>query len=172
MQGTPVPAMPADPLAASAIAALVARGETLATAESLTGGLIGAALTTVPGSSAAYRGGLVTYATDLKHSLAGVPFDVLRRYGVISPETATAMASGVRAATGSDWGLAATGVAGPDPQEGHQPGEVWIGLAGPGFPATASRVDLDGDRDLVRTRAVSAALAWLDGVVRGIVRDS
>jgi nicotinamide-nucleotide amidase len=157
--------MPADPLAAAVVAALVARGETLGTAESLTGGLIGAALTTVPGSSAAYRGGLVTYATDVKHSLGGVPADVLGRFGVISPETAAAMASGVRAAIGSEWGLAVTGVAGPDPQEGHPAGEVWIGLAGPGFPATARRLDVDGDRDFVRTRTVAAALGWLDGVL-------
>lgn len=159
--------MPADPLAAAVVAALVARGETLATAESLTGGLIGAALTTVSGSSAAYRGGLVTYATDLKHSLGGVPLDVLSRFGVVSSETATAMASGVRTATGSDWGLAVTGVAGPDPQEGHQPGEVWIGLAGPGVPAAARGLEVDGDRDLVRARTVAAALAWLDGVLTG-----
>jgi nicotinamide-nucleotide amidase len=157
--------MPADPLAACVVAALVARGETLATAESLTGGLIGAALTTVPGSSAAYRGGLVTYATDLKHSLAGVPTDVLDRFGVISPETATAMASGVRSATESDWGLAVTGVAGPDPQDGHPAGEVWVGLAGRGFPAAARRLGLAGDRDHVRARTVAAALSWLDDVL-------
>lgn len=157
--------MPADPFAASVVAALVARGETLATAESLTGGLIGAALTTVPGSSAAYRGGLVTYATDLKHALAGVPSDVLERFGAVSPQTATAMASGVCEAAGSDWGLAVTGVAGPDSQEGHPAGEVWVGLAGPGFAAASRRLDLDGDRDRVRTLTVAAALGWLDGVL-------
>jgi len=153
--------MPADPLASSIVAALVERGETLATAESLTGGLIGAALTTVPGSSAAYRGGLITYATDLKHTLARVPDPVLAEAGVISPRTAAAMAAGVRDATGSDWGLAVTGVAGPDPQDGHPAGEVWVGLAGPGVAASARRLDLAGDRDAIRAATVAGALDWL-----------
>jgi len=158
--------MPADPLAAAVLATLVARGETLATAESLTGGLIGAALTSVPGSSAAYRGGLITYATDLKHSLAGVPEVLLSGAGVISPRTAEAMAAGVRDATGSDWGLAVTGVAGPDPQEGHPAGEVWVGLAAPGVAAMARRLDLAGDRDAIRAATVAGALGWLDGELR------
>lgn len=153
--------MPADPLASAVIASLVARGQTLATAESLTGGLIGAALTSVPGSSAAYRGGLITYASDLKHSLAGVPADVLAGAGVISPQTAAAMATGVREACASDWGLAVTGVAGPDPQEGHEAGEVWIGLCGPGLPAIARPLDLAGGRDDVREQTVASALGLL-----------
>jgi nicotinamide-nucleotide amidase len=163
----PAPAMPADPLAASVVASLVARGETLATAESLTGGLIGAAVTAVPGSSAAYRGGVVTYATELKHTLGRVPAEVLERFGVISPETAAAMASGVREAADADWGLAVTGVAGPEPQEGHEAGEVWVGLAGPGRAAAARRLELAGDRDRVRTGTVAAALGWLDAVLTG-----
>ena len=153
--------MPADPVAAAVVAGLVARGETLATAESLTGGLIGGALTTVPGASAAYRGGVITYATDVKRVLVGVPADVLASAGVISSATVTAMAVGVREAIGASWGLSVTGVAGPDPQEGHQPGEVWVGLVGPGFPAAALRFDLAGDRDRVRAATVAEALGWL-----------
>ncbi len=147
--------------AALVVAALAARGQTLATAESLTGGLIGATITAVPGASAAYRGGVVAYATDLKHSLAGVPTDVLRTFGPVAEATAIALAQGVRGLTGADWALAATGVAGPDPQDGHQPGEVWVGLAGPDGPPVAVRHRFDGDRGTVRQATVAAALALL-----------
>lgn len=147
--------------AASVVARLVASGQTLATAESLTGGLIGAAITAVPGASAAYRGGVVAYATDLKHSLAGVPQDVLDAHGPVSEATALALASGVRDVAGADWGIAVTGVAGPDPQDGHAPGEVWVGLAGPDGPPRAVRHTFDGDRDAVRQATVRAALGLL-----------
>lgn len=159
--------MPADPLASRVLSALVGRGQTLATAESITGGLIGAALTSVPGASAAYRGGLVTYATDLKHSLGRVQQEVLDEAGVISERTARAMAAGVREATGADWGLAVTGVAGPDPQEGHAAGEVWIGVSGPGLSGIAQQLELAGGRDAVREQTVAAALGLLASVLAG-----
>jgi nicotinamide-nucleotide amidase len=150
-----------DPLAAAVVQALVTHGQTLATAESLTGGLIGAAITAVPGASAVYLGGVVTYATDLKARLGGVPGDLLAAHGPVSPETAAAMAAGARRLSGADWALAATGVAGPDPQDGHAPGEVWLGLAAPTGEVGTHRRDFSGDRTAVREATVAAALELL-----------
>lgn len=153
--------MPPDPVARDLVATLAAAGSTLATAESLTGGLIGAAITAVSGASAVYRGGVITYATALKASLGGVPDDVLAAHGPVSSDTAIAMARGVRALTGADWAVSATGVAGPDPQDGHAPGEVWLGFAGPDDAAEVVRIDCVGDREDVRAAAVAEALSGM-----------
>ena len=149
-----------DP-AAAVVAALTERGQLLATAESLTGGLLGAAITAVPGASVAYLGGVVAYATAMKHRLAGVDADLLASDGPVSERTAVALAAGVRAATGADWALATTGVAGPAQQDGHEPGEVWVGLAGGTVQPRAERYDFTGDRAAIRAAAVRAALALL-----------
>jgi competence/damage-inducible protein CinA-like protein len=117
---------------------LAERAETVATAESLTGGLVGAELTGVPGSSATYAGGMVTYATELKGRLLGVPDELLAEHGAVHPDVAAAMAAGVRDALGTTYGLAVTGVAGPDSQDGHPVGTVYIGLAGPGDSRTVA----------------------------------
>lgn len=154
-----------EPDAVRIIAELTARGQTLATAESLTGGLIGAALTAVPGASAVYLGGVVAYATAQKAVLAGVPAEVLAAHGPVSEQTARALAVGVRAVTGADWAVAATGVAGPDPQDGHAPGEVWLSLAGPGASIRAARHDFAGDRGAVRAATVRAALALVASAI-------
>ena len=111
------------------ITSLIDAGQTVATCESLTAGLLAATLADVPGASAALRGGLVTYATDLKHTLARVPQEVLVAHGPVARETAIAMARGVRDVCGADWGVSLTGVAGPDPQDGHPVGEVWVAPA-------------------------------------------
>ena len=149
-----------DTLAAVVVRRLAARGQTLAVAESLTAGLVGAAVTEVAGSSAVFRGGVQVYATDLKAQLAGVPEQVLAEHGAVSAETASAMADGVRQALGAGWGLGLTGVAGPDPQEGHPPGTVHLAVAGPdGVTVRSAR--LPGDRQRVRLLAVSAALDLL-----------
>lgn len=139
---------------------LARRGETVATAESLTGGLLGAALTGHAGASAAYRAGLIVYATQTKHDLAGVPEEVLAEHGAVSVETATALAQGARTRTGADWGLSTTGVAGPDEQEGQPVGTVHVAVAGPGGTRTRS-VRLPGDRERVRALAVTTALDLL-----------
>ncbi|MEU5878426.1 CinA family nicotinamide mononucleotide deamidase-related protein [Spirillospora sp. NPDC047279] len=110
---------------------LAERGRTVAVAESLTGGLIGAELTAMPGSSATYAGGVVTYATELKHRLLGVPDDLLREHGAVHPDVAAAMAAGVRDRLGASYGLAVTGVAGPESQDGRRVGTVYISVAGP-----------------------------------------
>ncbi|GAA0364899.1 CinA family nicotinamide mononucleotide deamidase-related protein [Actinoallomurus spadix] len=129
---------------------LAARNATVAVAESLTGGLLGAELTGMPGSSATFLGGVVAYATPLKHSLLGVPADLLAAHGAIHPDVAAAMATGVRERLGASYGLAVTGVAGPDPQDGQPVGTVHIGVAEAGGPPVVRSVRLpvagDGER--------------------------
>jgi nicotinamide-nucleotide amidase len=150
---------PAAP-AARLHAALRTRGETVAAAESLTAGLFCATLAEVPGASVTLRGGAVVYATDLKAVLVGVPRELLDRHGAVSPETAAALADGVRERCTATWGIGLTGVAGPDPADGHAPGRVYLGIAGPGGTDVV-RLDLPGDRQAIRTGAVTAAMAAL-----------
>lgn len=114
------------------VALLTSQGATLAVAESLTGGAVAAAVVDVPGASAVLRGAVVAYATDLKARLLGVPQSLLDAHGAVHPEVAAAMAAGVRARLEATWGAATTGVAGPDPQDGHPPGEYHVAVAGPG----------------------------------------
>jgi nicotinamide-nucleotide amidase len=133
------------------------RGETLATAESLTGGLVGGALTDVPGVSAVYRGGVVVYATDLKAKLAGVSEDLLAAVGPVHPDTAAALATGVRERLDATYGLATTGVAGPDPQAGIEAGTVYVAAAGPSS-VQVRKLQLTGDRAAVRRASVQAVL--------------
>lgn len=147
--------------AAEVLAALRGRGLTLATAESLTGGLVGAALTAVAGSSDVYRGGVVCYATDLKATLAHVPVDLLAQHGPVAPETAAALARGVAGVCGADVGVATTGVAGPSPQDGHPVGEVYVAVALGGAEPEVRRLRLGGGRDAIRGATVDAALALL-----------
>jgi nicotinamide-nucleotide amidase len=150
--------------------ALRARDQTVAVAESLTAGLLSAALTDTPGASSTFRGGLVVYATDLKASLAGVPGPLLDAQGPVSPDVAAALAAGTRTRLGATWGLAVTGVAGPDEQDGVAVGTVFVGIAGPGQPAGAGSgavraLLLAGDRAEIRRQAVLAALEVLAGAL-------
>lgn len=146
------------------IAELTSRGQTVAVAESLTGGLLAAALTQVPGASACVRGGIVAYATDLKAHLLGVPTELLEQRGPVDPEVAKAMARGVAALCGTGMGIATTGVAGPDPQGTAPVGLVYIAtyLAGDGTEQV-EQCRFNGSRDQIRTavveRAVELALA-------------
>lgn len=146
------------------VGVLKARGETLATAESLTGGMVGAALTDVPGVSAVYRGGVVVYATDLKAKLAGVPQDLLDAVGPVHPDTAAALATGVRERLEATYGLATTGVAGPDPQAGIEAGTVYVAAAGPGS-VQVRKLQLSGNRSAVRQSTVAAALELVAALV-------
>ena len=139
----------------------------MAVAESLTGGLLGAALTARPGSSSTYRGGVVVYATDLKQSLAGVPAQVLAEHGAVSEQTALALARGAGDRLGADWGLAVTGVAGPDEQEGQPVGTVFVGVAGPSGDHV-KRLRVPGDRERVRTITVTQALDQLRRHLLGV----
>jgi len=148
---------------------LTARCLTLAVAESLTGGLVAARLVNVPGASSWFRGGVVAYASDVKRSLLEVPPGP-----VVSAEAATAMASGARRALGADVGLAVTGVAGPDEQDGQRPGTVFLATAGlrgdeadetagadEAGGATAVRISLPGDRQRIREYACISLLDLL-----------
>ncbi|WP_395110863.1 CinA family nicotinamide mononucleotide deamidase-related protein [Actinomadura sp. SCN-SB] len=110
---------------------LAERSATVATAESLTGGLIGAELTRMPGSSATYAGGMVAYATALKKELLGVPAPLLDEHGAVHPDVAAAMATGVRERLGATYGVAVTGVAGPEAQDGREVGTIFVGVATP-----------------------------------------
>ena len=139
--------------------ALGERGQTLAVAESLTGGLLAASIVDVAGASAVFRGGFVVYATDLKATLAGVPSSLLAAHGPVHPLVAAALAAGARQRCGADWGLATTGVAGPDPQDGIEPGTVYVAVDGP--TSRVQRLDLTGDRAAIRAATVAAALALL-----------
>jgi nicotinamide-nucleotide amidase len=146
--------------AAEAVAALRAAGATVATAESLTGGLVCAALVGVPGASEVVRGGIVAYAPDVKIAQLGVDAALIDERGTVDAEVAAAMASGVRRRLGATYGLATTGVAGPDPSEGKPAGTVHVAIAGPDGVQT-SQLALSGDRDGIREGTAAALLSLL-----------
>ncbi|MDQ6917240.1 MAG: CinA family protein [Pseudomonadota bacterium] len=141
-------------------AAALARGAMIATAESCTGGLVAAAITSVAGSSAWFERGFVTYSNAAKEDQLGVPQATIESYGAVSEETARAMAQG--AARGpAQWSVAVTGIAGPDGGSADKPvGTVWFAWAGPGHLETLRR-RFDGDRAAVREASVRVALEGL-----------
>jgi nicotinamide-nucleotide amidase len=151
--------------AAAAVHTLVERRETVATAESLTGGLVAATLVEIPGVSAVFRGGLVVYATDLKARLAGVPEGLLEQRGPVDGDVAAALAEGARERCGADWGLATTGVAGPEPQDGKPVGLVYVAVADRAG-STVRELKLDGNREAIRTESVTAVLQLLTDSLR------
>ncbi|CAN5184719.1 CinA family protein [soil metagenome] len=151
--------------AADIVATLRQRGLTIAIAESLTGGMLASELVAVPGASAVLLGGVVAYNTALKRTLLGVDADLLAEHGPVHPAVAGQMADRVRAVLAvdgrpADVGLATTGVAGPDSQDGHPVGTVFVGLA-IGETVSSLRLDLAGDRRAVREGTVSEALLQL-----------
>jgi competence/damage-inducible protein CinA-like protein len=133
------------------------RGATLSVAESATGGLLGARITSVPSASDHFLGGFLTYSNEMKTKLLGVPAEMIREHTVVSEPVARAMAEGARARTGSDYALSITGYAGPD---GEQVGLMYIGLATP-EGTDVRRVQLPGDRERVRTFVTNTALDLL-----------
>jgi PncC family amidohydrolase len=147
-------------LASTLVATLQVRDQALATAESMTGGLLAAFVTGVPGASAVYLGGVVSYATEVKQDLLNVPADIVQDYGVISSQCAEAMARGVRDLLGSTYALSVTGVAGPESQEDKPVGTVYVGLAGPDW-SRAVPLHLVGDRAEIRESTCAAAIAEL-----------
>ncbi len=149
--------MPGDEPAGAVLAACADRGWSVTVAESLTGGLLAAACVAVPGASTVFRGGVVSYATDLKATVLGVDAALLAARGAVDPEVALAMADGVRSALGGDVGLATTGVAGPDPSEGKPVGEVYVAVVTP-VGRWVEALALSGDRMQIRTRAVRSCL--------------
>ncbi len=152
-------------LAGQVLARLRSRGHTVAVAESLTGGLVAAALTDVPGASASFRGGVVTYATELKAALLGVDPVMLARHGAVYAPVAAAMAAGVRQRLGATYGVATTGVAGPEPSDGQPVGTVHIAVSAEDDTVVRT-IALAGDRHGIRRLAVEHALGLLLGRLR------
>jgi nicotinamide-nucleotide amidase len=141
------------------------RGLTLATAESCTGGLVAARLTSVPGASAAFVGAIVAYADGVKQAELGVPADVLAGHGAVSAEAAAAMAEGARTRLGADVAVSVTGIAGPDGGSAEKPvGLVFVHAAAPDA-SIGRRLELPGDRDAIRARATAVALHALRRVL-------
>jgi nicotinamide-nucleotide amidase len=149
--------------AARVLELLRADGRTLAVAESLTGGLLADAFVRVPGASAVLLGGVVAYATPVKHTVLGVDAELLAAEGPVHPEVARQMADGVRRVVAvdgrpADVGISTTGVAGPEGQGGRPPGTVWVGVA-VGDRLVARGATLQGDRAAVREATVAMAVA-------------
>ena len=163
--------LPGADAAERVIELLAAQRLRIAVAESLTGGLVAAALTSVPGASVVVSGGIVAYDTEVKHLLLGVDARLLAREGAVHPEVARQMARGVREALAvggrrAEIGISTTGVAGPDWQDGHAPGTVYLGIADV-RGADAIALELAGDRAAIRSATVQALL---DAVITRVER--
>ncbi len=145
------------PASSEVIAELARRGETVCTVESLTGGLLCAGLTEVPGASAVVLGGIVAYTMDVKHDVVGVDHAVLSEYGAVSGQAAEALARRAREIFGASWAVATTGVAGPATQEGQPVGTVFVAVDGP--RREQRRLVLTGDRQSIRQQTCEQALS-------------
>lgn len=148
-------------VAARVLRRLVERGETLAVAESLTGGLVAAELTSVPGASHSFRGAVTAYATPLKRDVLGVDGTLLAERGAVDPDVARGMAAGVRRVLGADWGVSTTGVAGPEAQDGKPVGTVYVALSGPSGIEKVTALRLNGGRADIRRETVRSVLELL-----------
>jgi nicotinamide-nucleotide amidase len=147
-------------LAAAVLDQLRDRSETVATAESLTGGLVCATLVDAPGASEVVRGAVVAYTADVKSQILGVDDHTIASNGTVDADVARQMAAGVRLRMGATWGLATTGNAGPDSSEGKPVGTVFIAVAGPGA-SSVRELALSGDRDEIRRSTTAATLSLL-----------
>lgn len=159
--------MPQDDASTAAqrvVRSALALGRTVATAESLTAGLVAAAIADVPGASAVLRGGVVAYHNEVKEGLLGVDPVLLAGAGSVDAEVARQMAEGARTACGADLGVSTTGVAGPDPHDGKPVGTVFVGWAS-AASSGARELALDGDRPAIRTASRDAALECLAGLL-------
>lgn len=137
------------------------QGKTLVTAESLTGGMIGSILTSVPGASKVFKGGIISYTDDVKREVLGVPAEILEKQGAVSAPVALAMASGARKRLKTDYAVSVTGLAGPDGDEfGHEVGTVFIGFECQST-ALVKEFRFYGDREAVRRQTVKAALQMI-----------
>ncbi len=171
---------PVADLALDLVARLTAAGVTVATAESLTGGLVVARLVDCPGASAVVRGGIVAYSSDVKASLVGVDAELLATGGAVQAEVAVQLAEGARRRFGADWGIGTTGIAGPDPADGQPVGTVYVAVSGrddsgrdegrgdgprSGVGNAVVHLALEGDRAAIRQGAVDAALHLLSATL-------
>lgn len=136
-------------------------GLTIAVAESCTGGLLGAALTDLPGASTVFLGGVIAYQDRVKETLLDVPHDLLETNGAVSASVVEAMADSIRDRLEADMGIAVSGIAGPEGGNRKKPvGTVWISVVGPGDLVAAHRLQLEGGRQAIRERSVDAALRY------------
>lgn len=158
-------------LASEALDGLLKAGATVATAESLTGGLVCATLVSVAGASDVVLGGIVAYASQAKIDLLGVDPALIAARGTVDAEVAAQLAIGARKRFGATYGLSTTGVAGPDPSEGKPVGTVHVAIAGPDGVST-TELHLDGDRDTIRTGTVDALLSQVVATLREESRSS
>ena len=154
-----------ESLAREVLVHLEGRHESLAVAESCTGGLLGATVTQVPGASEVFLGGVISYSNAVKEAMVGVPGELLERHGAVSEQVARAMAAGVRDRMGATWGVGITGIAGPSGGTEDKPvGLVYWAAAGPEVVAVEHEV-FAGDRSTVRLRSVHSALDLLRRLV-------
>ena len=143
---------------------LTLRGETISTAESITGGLIGGAITGVPGSSEVFLGGVISYSNQMKKDELGITAADIKKVGVVSEAIAVAMALAIQKRTKSTWAISSTGVAGPGPVDGIPAGTVWIAIAGPKI-AQGIELSIAGKREIVRLGAVESALGAFERIL-------
>lgn len=146
------------------ISTLAESGETVSTAESLTAGGLSAALTSFPGASDVFLGGITAYQNKVKTAQLGVLAELINQHSVVSQEVAVAMAQGARKQFDSTWAIATTGVAGPGPHDGIEAGTVWVAIAGP--INQTIELALSGDREMVRNASVSSAIATFARILR------
>ncbi|MEW2139462.1 CinA family protein [Streptomyces sp. NPDC005409] len=152
-------------VAADVLRLLAESAQSLAVAESLTGGMVAAEITAVPGASLSFRGSVTAYATQVKHRVLGVDAALLEAEGAVNAQVAAEMAAGVRQLMGASWGIATTGVAGPQPQDGQPVGTVFIAVDGPGGRKTAL-LRLKGSRTEIRRESARTVLELLSGQLR------
>jgi len=136
---------------------LTQRGETICVAESLTGGGLAQALSSLPGSSQIFRGSVTAYQVEIKNSVLKVPLELISEMGVVSEEVAISMAAGVKDLLGSTWSISTTGVAGPGPVDGVPAGTVWVAIEGP--ISQTLQLELSGTREIVRNATIAGAIA-------------
>lgn len=148
--------MPIRAHAKTVVALLAQRGETLSVAESVTAGGLGHAITTAPGSSQVFLGGVIAYSNEIKENILGVDGALISEFSVVSEEVANAMADAVRVKFGTTWGIATTGIAGPGDYQGIPEGTVWVAIRGP--INQSIQLQLDSGREAIRTGAISSAI--------------
>ena len=148
--------MPLRSHAKNVIAALVEHGQTLSVAESVTAGGLGSAITSTPGASQVFLGGVIAYSNEVKINILGVDAAIIEKFSVVSEEVANAMADAVRAKFGTTWGIATTGIAGPGDYQGIPEGTVWVAIRGP--VNQTIQLQLDSGREAIRTGAISSAI--------------
>ena len=133
------------------------RGESICVAESLTGGGLAEALTSLPGSSEVFKGSITAYQSQIKISLLKIPAELISEFGVVSEEVAAAMAGGAKDLMDSTWSISTTGVAGPGPSDGVAAGTVWVAIDGP--ISQTLQLELSGTREIVRNATITGAIA-------------